>query len=102
MKKFKSKEEVFDYIIKTFKDKYAEAIFIKGSTAHGKIKHFSDIDLEIITKKTRKPYYELALLKDKIFLISAYFYWRGKSVKVPKNVKVLYGGYSSDVTLNRC
>lgn len=95
MKKFKSKKRVFEYITKKFK-KDSKLILIRGSTANGSIKQFSDIDAETYGK-LKKPYYEIIFVKNKPVLITVYFYkyQEGKRIKSPKNVKIVYGKYNN-------
>ena len=100
MKIFKTKKEVFEYIKENYKD--AEAILIKGSTAQGKIKEFSDIDVEFYQDKSAKPEYELVLVEDKLVLISAYPYKMGKGIeKIPDNVLVLKGDYCEQIDIQK-
>lgn len=100
MKIFKTKKEVFEYIKENYKD--AETILIKGSTAQGKIKEFSDIDVEFYQDKSAKPEYELVLVEDKIVLISAYPYKMGKGIeKIPDNVLVLKGDYCEQIDIQK-
>lgn len=91
MKQFKSKEEIFNYIKNKVLRKDVRGIVVVGSTAKGKIKNFSDIDVVVFNEKNLKPFYELCLVNKKIVLITIYFYKYGKIVKVPKNGKVIYG-----------
>jgi len=96
MRSFKSKKEVFEYI----KNKYSEAetILIKGSTAKGKLKEFSDIDIEFYQDKPTKPEYEIVLVDKKLALITAYPYKAGKKInKIPENVLVLKGEYCEQI-----
>ncbi len=51
MKQFRYKKEVFEYIKKRFQNKDVKGIVIVGSTANGKIKKFSDIDVVIFNEK---------------------------------------------------
>jgi predicted nucleotidyltransferase len=94
---FDKQERILKYIVGTF-SKESEVILIRGSTAHKKAKLFSDFDIEVYTKnKLKKPYYEIALLKDKLVLISVYFYKyvNGKPTsRLQSNVKVLYGQFN--------
>lgn len=91
MKKFKSKKDLFDYIKNKFLEKDLKGIIVIGSTAKGKIKNFSDIDIVIFNEKNLKPFYELCLVNKKLVLITVYFYKSGKVTKVPKNGKIIYG-----------
>jgi predicted nucleotidyltransferase len=93
MKEFKSKEEVFEYLKKKFLNKSTLGIAVIGSTAKKPIKEFSDVDLEVITRKPTKPYYELCTINGKLFLVNAYFYLPGKKVDLPARGRILYGEY---------
>ncbi len=98
IKGFNTKEEIFKYLKKLFAQK-SKIILIRGSSANREIKKFSDLDIEVYSEKLRKPYYEIAFLKNKPLLISVYFYKykQGKKIKEPKNVKVLYGEYNNSI-----
>ena len=91
MKQFKSKKEVFNYIKNKFLEKDVKGIVVVGSTAKGKIKNFSDIDVVIFNEKNLKPFYELCLVNNNLILITIYFYKFGKIAKLPKNGKIIYG-----------
>ena len=93
MKNFLTKKQVLDYINNTFLKEDVKGIAICGSTAKGKIKEFSDMDVEIFNSEKLKPYYELILVNNKLCLISIYFYKAGKETKLPNNASSLYGKY---------
>ncbi|MEI6731831.1 MAG: nucleotidyltransferase domain-containing protein [archaeon] len=88
--RFNSKAALFEYICKKFSK--SQLILVRGSTASGKIKNFSDIDVEIYGKKA-KPYYEFVLFNNKLVLISVqqYTFVSGKEIKSPRGVRVLKG-----------
>ena len=96
--KYKNKKDLYEYIEKKL-SKNSALILIRGSTAKKKIKRFSDFDIEVYGKKIKKPYYEIALIKGKPILISAYFYRykRGKKIKGPSNTKIIYGEYNDKI-----
>ena len=98
MKNFNNKREVFEYIKKKF-SKESKLILVRGSTATKPAKKFSDFDIEIWTNKLKKPHYEIAFIKEKPILISAYFYKHkeGREIKKPSNVKILLGKYNDKV-----
>ena len=98
MKNFNNKKQIFEYLIKKF-SKDSKIILIRGSTAKGKIKQFSDIDIEIYSTNLKKPYYEIAFVGRKIILISVYFYKfkEGEKTREPKNVKIIYGNYNNEI-----
>ncbi len=98
IKKFNSKEEVSNYVIRMFK-KDAKCICIRGSTAYKPLRAFSDIDFEYYSKKYKKPYYEIVFVGKKLVLICAYHqnFVEGKKIKVPKGVKLLYGEYNKNL-----
>ena len=96
MKTFKSKKEVFKYI----RNKYAnaETILIKGSTAKGRIKQFSDVDVEFYQYRPAKPEYEIISMNHKLILITAYPFKSGKTInKIPNDVLVLKGNYCGQI-----
>ena len=64
MRRFNTKTESFDYIKNKFISKDVVGIAVVGSTAKGRIKKFSDIDVVVFNKKRLKPYYELFLIED--------------------------------------
>jgi len=74
-------------------------ILVRGSTATKSIKKFSDFDIEVWTNKPRKPYYEIAFVKEKPILISVYFYKykEGKEIQEPPNIKILFGKYNDKI-----
>jgi predicted nucleotidyltransferase len=96
MQKFKSKDRALEYIRRKFSKN--ELILIRGSTANGSIKNFSDIDVEVYGE-LKKPCYELIFTDDKLVLITAYFYEykEGEKIKSPKNVRVLKGEYNINI-----
>lgn len=98
MEIFQNKKELFDYLIEKFSNE-SKIILIRGSTAKGNIKQFSDIDVEIYSDKLKKPYYNIAFVGKKLILISVYFYKfkDGKKIKEPKNVSIIYGEYNSEI-----
>ena len=98
MKSFKDKTEAFHYIKNKFSNR-SKVILVRGSTANGPIREFSDIDVEVYYDTLEKPYYELCFVGLKLVLISVYFYnyTRGKRIKHEKNVRVLYGKYNENL-----
>jgi len=70
MKKFKDKTQLKNYIKKLF-SKY-EIVF-EGSTSNKPLKNFSDMDVEVYGRVAR-PYYEIVFVRNKLILISIYFY----------------------------
>src|SRR3989344_1846648 len=99
MKIIKTKKDLFEYVRKIFAKK-AEVVLIRGSTANGSVKAFSDVDVEVYVKsKLDKPYYEIILYNNSPLLISAYFYdyIEGKKARCPKNVKVLFGDFNDKI-----
>lgn len=98
MHNFANKKEVFEYIKYKF-IKGSKLILIRGSTATKPIRNFSDFDIEVWGSKLKKPYYEIAFLKEKPILISAYFYKHkeGKEIQKPLDVKILYGKYNNKI-----
>lgn len=97
IKIFQNKSEIYQYIKKKYPK--ANTILIRGSTTKKPIKKFSDFDIEIWGEKIKKPYYEIAFFKDKPILISAYFYKyrKGKEIKIPSGVKIIYGKYGNKI-----
>ena len=98
MKKFNTKKEVFSYITNIFSK--CQVILIRGSTAFGRVKNFSDFDVEAYGNFIQKPIYELVFLKDKITLITIYFYKfkKGKTtIPKEKNVKILKGIHNENL-----
>jgi hypothetical protein len=98
MKTFKTKKQVYKYIINSFK-KHSEVICIIGSSLSKPLKEFSDIDVNIFSKKHKKPYYEIIFLNKKPILLTVYYqeYVKGKKIKPPKNTKVIYGNYNNNL-----
>ncbi len=101
MKNFDNKKEVFEYIKKKF-NKESRLILVRGSTATKPAKKFDDFDIEIWTNEIKKPYYEIAFVKEKPILISVYFYKynEGKEIQKPQNVKILHGKYNNKIKPN--
>ena len=102
IKKFKTKKEVFHYLVSTY-SKENKLIGIRGSTAYGKIKHFSDLDIEVFGKEARKPIYDLVFIGKRLTVITTYFYLfkEGKPLmKFPENLKTLYGTYNTNTQPN--
>jgi hypothetical protein len=99
MKKFKDKKQVLEYIKRIAKGR---VILIRGSTANKPVKNFSDFDVEVYGNKLKKPCYEIIFLGEKIVLISIYYYKYkiGREIKLPKNVKVIYGKYNDKLIPN--
>lgn len=95
MRQFLRQKDVFEYIRFKFR-KGNTLLLVRGSTARKTAKHFSDFDIEVYGRKVKKPYYEIALLKEKVILISVYFYvyQEGSKVQTPLNVKILHGEYN--------
>jgi len=98
MEHFINKQEVFEYIKKRF-SKESKLILVRGSTATKPAKKFSDFDIEVWGSKLKKPYYEIALLKEKPILITTYYYnfKDGKEIQKPHNVKILFGVYNKEI-----
>lgn len=98
MKKFKAKSDVFDYILEKFGDD-AKTIIVRGSTANGKVKAFSDFDVEVYGKSSKYPVYEIHLCMGYPILISVYFYnyKYGSLIPKPANINVLKGSYTSGI-----
>lgn len=97
MEQFSSKSKAFKYIKQKFLKKGVKGIVIQGSTAKGKIKRFSDIDIVVFNNKKLKPHYELCLINNKLVLLSAYFYKLNKIIKPPKNTLILSGNFYSQI-----
>jgi predicted nucleotidyltransferase len=97
---FQNKTKLIKYIKNLFVD--SEVILIRGSTAKGKIKEFSDFDVEVYSNKLRKPYSEIILINKKPALISTYFYKYKKDeiAKEPENVLLIKGAYNSSTKPN--
>jgi predicted nucleotidyltransferase len=97
MLKFNNKNELFEYTKNKFKE--SKLILISGSTAYGKIKNFSDFDVEVYINNTKKPYYEIVFIKEKPILISIYFYKYklGKDINPPKGIKVIKGKFNDKI-----
>ncbi|MCX6742026.1 MAG: hypothetical protein NTX24_02520 [Candidatus Pacearchaeota archaeon] len=95
--KFNKKSDFFDYIKNKF-DK-EDLILVHGSTAHGRIKNYSDFDMEIHGKKVKKPYYELIFIKEKPVLVSIYFkmYNKGTKTKPPNGIGIIKGIYTDKI-----
>ncbi|MFH1211064.1 MAG: hypothetical protein V1645_04065 [archaeon] len=95
---FTNKKEVLSYIKRKF-SKESNLILIRGSTAYKNVKNFSDFDIEIWGKKLRKPYYDIAFIKEKPILISAYFYKykKGRKTKVPQGTLIIKGQYNNKI-----
>lgn len=97
-KDFKSKEEIFKYIKNNFSDKN-DLILIRGSTAKGGIREFSDFDIEIYSKIKKKPFYEIIFYNNLPVLLTIYFYEyeTGNKIEVPKDILVLQGNYNDKI-----
>ena len=98
MKSFNTKKEMFSYINNSFPK--SQVILIRGSTAFKGVKNFSDFDIEIYCNFIQKPIYELAFFKNKIILITIYFYKfkKGKIISPKeKNMRILKGKYNKNL-----
>ena len=97
-KDFSSKDEIFNYITQEFANEN-DLVLIRGSTAYGEIKPFSDVDVEIYSQKRDKPHYEIVFYKDNPVLLTIYFYIYedAQHCEPPKNVKILQGVYNSKI-----
>lgn len=95
---FNSKKEIFDYIL-TFSKLNSDLVLIRGSTAKGNVKKFSDFDVEIYGQKEKFPYYEICLLKKKVILITIYFRKniKGNKINPPEKIKILKGLYTDKI-----
>ena len=98
MQVFKNKQEIFSYLKRKLSGEN-KVIIVKGSTAYGAIKAFSDIDVEVYGEKMNKPYYELIFLREKPVLVSVYFnrYQEGEPIKPKSNMRVIYGKYNNNL-----
>ncbi|MAF36121.1 hypothetical protein CL622_03325 [archaeon] len=98
---FDNKKTVFEYIKNKFSEK-SKLILIRGSMATKPIKNYFDFDIEIYGDKLKKPYYEIAFVREKLVLISVYFYKykEGEDAKSHPNIKILYGKYNDNIKPN--
>jgi hypothetical protein len=98
IKNFKNKQELFNYLLEPFSKK-SKVILIRGSTAKNPVTQFSDFDIEVYSKKLRKPYYEIVFLGNKLVLLSVYFYKfiDGDKIKTPEKIKVIHGQYNNSI-----
>ncbi|MGV8172175.1 MAG: hypothetical protein ACP5OA_05800 [Candidatus Woesearchaeota archaeon] len=96
--RFNDRNSIHKYIISTFAKK-SDLVLIRGSTAFGTIKPFSDFDIEIYTGKSRNPFYEVVLYKDYPILLTVYYYKFEKGLEhiIPKNIHVLQGKYTNQI-----
>lgn len=96
MLKFDNKTQLFDWLIKNFD---GEVILVRGSTAFGPVKKFSDFDVEVWCEKRKDEYYEIIIVEDKITLLTINFYKYKKGVKkqAPNNMNILKGGYNQNL-----
>lgn len=97
----KSKTEVFEYVLKKFKND-SEVITLGGSSRNKPLKDFSDMDFNIFSKKYFKPYYEIVLVNNKPILITVYSqkFFRGNEITPPKNQLVLFGRYNDNLKID--
>lgn len=97
MLNFESKKKIFDYIKKKFRK--SRLILVRGSSVNKKLKAFSDIDAEVHSDKSRKPYYEIVFVREKPILISIYFYKyrKGKIINAPDDIKIISGKYNDKI-----
>lgn len=95
IKTFQENSEIFRYLLDEFQDQ-SKVILARSSTTE---KPFSDIDVYVYGDKKKKPYYEIAILQDKLLLITIYFYSykTGEFVNLPENVEVIYGEYNKNL-----
>ena len=96
MRRFGSKQEIFNYLVRKFKNKNTKSIIIRGSAATKKLRDFSDVDVEVYTNDLRHPYYEITCLRNNLVLLSVYFYKPLRKVKKSKG-KLLCGDYYKPV-----
>jgi hypothetical protein len=91
VRRFKNKNLLFEEIKKDFTD--SKIILIRGSTAFGKVKRFSDFDVEVYQNRKRKPHYEVIFVENKLTLLTIYFYKynKGKEKRPPKEIKIIKG-----------
>ena len=94
---FNSKTELYNYIIKKFPN--SKLILLSGSMVSKRVKHYSDFDMEIhsVDGASKRPYYELIFVSNKLCLLTIYFvkFFPGKSIKPPKDKKVIFGDYNN-------
>lgn len=95
MLRFENKTKLFNWIVQSFDGK---AILVRGSTAFGPVKKFSDFDIEIWGKK-RDEHYDIIIVENKLALltINFYDYKNGPKAKTPKNMKILKGQYNKNL-----
>ncbi|MFP4119356.1 MAG: hypothetical protein ACLFTH_04850 [Candidatus Woesearchaeota archaeon] len=74
-------------------------VLIRGSTAYGEIKEYSDLDIEIYGMESKKPFYGILFYQSKIILLTIYFYKyeEGNPEKPPDNVRLLQGQYNDRI-----
>jgi len=102
MKQFNTKEKVFEHIKKKYSNLHPKGIIIQGSTAKGKIKDFSDIDVVVYSEESHKPDYELCCLNKKLVLITTYFYKAGREInQIPENTVVLEGNCYEQIDIQK-
>ncbi len=97
IKKFKNKIELFKHLRKRFSEN--RIILIHGSTAHKKVKNFSDFDIEVYGKIIKKPYYELVFINRKPALLTTLFYkyQNGEKKTTPQNIRMIKGEYTNAI-----
>lgn len=96
MNTFTSRKELDKYILSFSKD--SELAIIRGSTAFREPNEFDDLDVEIYSKKEKKPFYEIILYKEKVVLLTIYFYKFQKGNSIEKeSINVLKGEYNDKI-----
>jgi hypothetical protein len=98
IKQFNTREDIHKYLVNTF-SKPSDLVLIRGSTAFGKIRSYSDFDVEIYSKSIKNPFYEIIFYKNHPVLLTIYFYSysKGKDILPPKNLNVLQGVYNDKI-----
>lgn len=96
MLRFDNKTKLFDWLVQSIDGK---VILVRGSTAFGPVKKFSDFDIEVWGEKKRDEYYDVIVVGNKITLltINFYKYKSGPKIKKPKNIRVLKGLYNKNL-----
>jgi len=98
IQRFNDRNSIHKYLLRRFAKK-SDLILIRGSTAFGIIKPFSDFDIEVYTGKSRNPSYEIVIYKNNPILLTVYYnrLEKGENCIVPKHINVLQGRYNDQI-----
>ena len=98
---FQTNSEIFRYLLDGFGSQ-SKIILVRHLIPKKPSKMISDLDVGVYGSRKKKTYHEFALLQDKVFLMSVYFYGYkpGEVVNPPKDIEVIKGEYNKNLNLD--